>query len=417
MSPETIAIQSWLLEPRDPVVFGDGARVPALAPRHRFLLPPQGTFAGMVRTRFVAGQADVSREDARGLLAIRLRGPWLARSRSAGQTPELWLPIPADVMAVRHEDGESYLAGKLLLAGPGEGALWPGGTSALPMLVQNVERLEGGTKTSRPKFPFWPFDEVVQWNLDPRSLSSVKKRDHRPIRPEYRVHVAIEDTTWTAEPEALFSSAGLRYDAGFGLVAEVIDGRGLPVAAGPSPGSPPQLLVLGAEARTVSCIVLAGSCFPSFDIPAHGKTYREIYRRRIAQLLEEGHRIGLRLQLLTSGCFGGWQPQWPEEFRDKLLGVCLDRYIPASGWDLQKKGPRSVRRLVPAGSVYYLGPFDRPTPEETIEQILNLCSVWWGKSLCEGQKGDEESFLAPPSHDGYGLVLPAPFGLPRSLKP
>lgn len=409
MTADTVGqpINSWCLEPRDPVVFGDGARVPALAPRHRFLLPPQGTLAGMVRTRFVAGQADVSRDEARRLLEIRIRGPWLAHFCGADRTPELWLPAPADVTAVRHGDGsESYHAGELLAAGGAQGALWPDGNPALPLLVENVERI-GGTKTSRPAFPFWSLDDLVHWSLASGRQPVAEGRRSKPIRPEYRVHVGIEDSTWTAEPEALFSSAGLRYDMDFGVAAEVIDHRRQAGPPGPSPGAPPQLLVLGAEARTVACTVVAGSCFPSFA------TYRDLYRQRIEELLTEGRRIGVRFQLITPGCFGGWQPRWPTELRDKLLAVCLERYVPVSGWDLQAKGPRSVRRLVPAGSLYFLGPFE--SSDQTAEAVLELCSAWWGSSLCEEQQGDEESCLAPPSHDGYGLVLPAPFGLPHGV--
>lgn len=395
---------SWCLEPRDPLVFGDGSRTPALAPRHRFLLPPQGTLAGMVRTRFAAELADVSKEDARRLLDIHIRGPWLARTRDK-EVPELWLPVPADVMAVGDGKSESYLPSELLPLNPGEGALWPAGTFEPRMLVRSIERLENGTKTSRPRFPFWPFDRMVRWSLYP-GLDGSTHEIKRHVRPEYRVHTAVEDTTWTAEPEALFSTPGLRYGTGFGIAAEVTDRRGLRVPPGPSPDTPPHLLVLGAEARTVSCSVLPGSCFPSFE------DYRALYSDRMEQLLADGLQIGLRLQLLTPGCFGDWQPQWPEVFAGKLLAACLERYVPVSGWDLQAKGPRAVRRLVPAGSLYFLGPFTGASPKDTFDHVLTLCSDWWGRSLCADEKGEEKTFLAPPSQDGYGLVLPAPFGLP-----
>lgn len=406
----TVQTTSWCLEPRDPLVFGDGSRTPALAPRHRFLLPPQGTLAGMVRTRFAAELADVSKEDARRLLDIHIRGPWLARFQNQGENPVLWLPIPADVMAVRDGKSESYLPGELLPLNEGEGTLWPSGAFVPRMLVHSIERLESGTKTSRPHFPFWPFERVVRWNVYPGLDGSIREVQ-RHVRPEYRVHTAVEDTTWTAEPEALFSTPGLRYDTSFGIAAEVTDHRGLRIPPGPSPDAPPHLLVLGAEARTVSCKVQPGPCFPSFD------DYRSLYSERIAQLLADGREIGLRLQLLTPGCFGDWQPRWPKVFAGKLLTTCLERYVPVSGWDLQAKGPRAVRRLVPAGSVYFLGPFTGASPEDTFDHVLTLCSDWWGGSLCAGEEGEEKTFLAPPSHDGYGLVLPAPFGLPRSLMP
>ncbi len=408
MTSKESSTQTWWLEPRDPLVFGDGSRIPALAPRHRFLLPPQGTLAGMVRTRYVAGQADVSRDTARSLLHIEVRGPWLARLRGDGTVPELWLPIPADVMAVRNEQEktETYLPSRVVELDPEEGTLWPddwpGDSRSLPMLIEKAERLDG-IKTSRPDFPFWPLQDVVRWNLDPQGLA--RRPGKRPIRPEYRVHVGIDDATWTAEAEALFSSAGLRYGKDFGLAAEVLDRRPVQDSSGPTPGAPPHLLILGAESRAVSCTALPGGCFPAFD------AFQRLYEERIEQILAAGDRLGLRLQLLTPASFGGWRPEkWPEKLQGRLLAACLDRYVPVSGWDLQAGGPRSVRRLVPAGTVYLFGEY----PDSTT--VLDLCSKWWSRSLCTGQPGDDNSLLAPPCHDGYGLVLPTPFGLPRSPK-
>jgi hypothetical protein len=84
-------------------------------------------------------------------------------------------------------------------------------------------------------------------------------------------------------------------------------------------------------------------------------------------------------------------------------------FDPVSGWDLQRRRPRAVRRLVPAGSVYIFGRVASP------EALLGLCEALWGRSLCAGLEGDPESFLAPPEHDGYGTVLPLPCALPKEV--
>ena len=439
MMPEPVSggTHTWWIEPRDPFVFGDGSRTPALAPRHRYLLPPQGTFAGMVRTRFVAGQADVTREDARRLLEVVVRGPWLARRRGSGEAIELWLPVAGDVMLGA---GGVPLPGELLHLDDREGTLWPAGVRHFRSLVHRADRLADGTKASALEFPYWPLADVVHWALRPGSLSPQVGRRPYPISPEYRVHVGIDDESWTAEPEALFSSAGLRYDFGFGVAAEVRDGRGLPGSRGPVPETPPHLLVLGAEARTGACTVQEGLCFPDFDgavaswreepgaSPGRGgaerkhrassgrecKTFRDLYRCRIEELRKAGQRIGLRIQLLTPGAFGGWEPRWPSGLEGKVVAVAVDRHVAVSGWDLQAQGPRSVRRLVPAGTVYYL---DLGAAEDSpgVDSILDLCAKWWGRSLCEGEEGSGDT-QAPPAHDGYGQILPAPCGLSGSLR-
>jgi hypothetical protein len=261
-----------------------------------------------------------------------------------------------------------------------------------------------GFKTDRLDFPFWPFESVVAWSLHPQARPFAADTARKPVQPEYRVHVALQDDTWTAEPAALFSSSGLRFDTGFGVALEVEDGRE-PAAAGPAPGSPAHLLVLGAESRASACSVSEGGCFPAFS-----DDRRKTYGARIAELAASGEELGLRLQLLTPGCFGGWAPPWPGPLANKLRAVVMNRFVAVSGWNLQvppNGRPRQVRRLVAPGSLYFFGPFEA-------DQLLALCEAWWGRSLCEGLAGDPEAHLAPPTADGYGQVLPAPCALPRS---
>jgi CRISPR-associated protein Cmr3 len=62
----------------------------------------------------------------------------------------------------------------------------------------------------------------------------------------------------------------------------------------------------------------------------------------------------------------GWKPKWAREGRPpgldarddiklKLVSACVPRWRPLSGWNFEigKTGPKAVRRLAPAGSVYF----------------------------------------------------------------
>jgi CRISPR-associated protein Cmr3 len=74
----------------------------------------------------------------------------------------------------------------------------------------------------------------------------------------------------------------------------------------------------------------------------------------------------LRMVLVTPAVFKkGWMPGWVDEphlvgfpvgTKLSLRSACVGRWLPISGWDLASKppGPKSIRRLVPAGSVYFL---------------------------------------------------------------
>lgn len=391
--------ETWRLGPRDPLVFGDGGPVAAFTPRSTFLLPPQATAAGLVRSALLEAAGDVSAEAARAALGVRLRGPWLVEDdRESGR---LWVPVPADVVFA----GGEPIPPRLVQPIEDEGVIWP--SAGPPCLVHLESRDEagGGAKTERPEFPLWPLETVLDWGLSLVGLEGSGKRSvapdlakrwkplvaegRRPIEREPRIHVAIDPERQAALPEALFSSGGLRLAENFHLALEVTPPEDGPLAD----HRPTGLRVLGGESRTVACTVASGPLFPGSGV----------YEPCVREFAEAANGpLALRVELLTPGDFGGWRPRWPDGVEAPLLAVAMDRYPAVSGWDLQRRRPRAVRRLVPAGTVYYLGPYGRA------DALLETWRALWGVSLCEGAPGDPPTFLAPPAHDGYGLALPLP---------
>lgn len=383
----------WQISPRDPVVAGDGGPMPALAVRMPNPLPPQPTLVGFVRSALVAGSGHVSKDDARALLNVQIRGPLLAAWSEGGTEPRIWVPATADAAG---KPGALH-RGELLKLRPGEGVDPVG--SQLQYLV-HVPSKHKGEKLKSPVKPlgwpadapaFWPLEAALAWALDDlaladRWLQSMELVGARaPLRFEPRVHVALDDASGTAEAMALFSSTGWRYDDRpeneAGLLVEVNDpgGRG-----------PPPLAVLGGEGRP-SRIRTTPDGLPAFDANRYQRAV-DVHAEALAQ-----RGLFLRVQLLTPGCFGGALP--PAVDGLKLVAAAVPGMQSVSGWNLQARGPRAVRRLAPAGSVYHFGPV------QSAGQLLEICERLWLRPLIKGEQ-DRDAFLAAPGADGYALALP-----------
>lgn len=400
--------RTWSISPRDPLVFGAAGRTSALLPSGAGWLPPQATAAGVVRSTLAGGGTRVTPAAARELLDVRIRGPWLVQS--AQGTPEgreLWVPVPADAVLGKAGDEKHLVRGELIAPGPGEGVSG-GAREGLPPLLVRLPSRWRDRKTMRPEVPLRPLRWVVAWSLGdepsrPWGLPAATPPVRRPVRREDRIHLGIEDHRYTAQPEALFGTAGVRFADGFEVAVEV--------RAAAEQNVPPSgdLVLVGGEGRVSEL-----SIHPGTSLPPYERCRAEI-EARIAALASRAPaaRLGLRLQLLSPGSFGGWRPQaWPSTLRGlDLLAVAIPGFEPVSGWNLQggrsgRGAPRRVRRLVPAGSVYFFGPIG------SAARLAELCQSLWGASLCDELPGDPDRFLAPPAHDGYGTVLPLPCVVP-----
>ena len=110
----------------------------------------------------------------------------------------------------------------------------------------------------------------------------------------------------------------------------------------------------------------------------------------------------LRMQLATPAVFaGGWLPGWladgaPPFARDlgvklTLRGVCIDRWRAVSGWSLEisSRGAKAIRRLVPAGGVYFFEAGGDGNHADFVEKA-------WLQPVCDDQQA---------CRDGFGLAL------------
>lgn len=111
--------------------------------------------------------------------------------------------------------------------------------------------------------------------------------------------------------------------------------------------------------------------------------------------------------LVTPAIFSeGWLPGWinchggslvgspPLENRAnmelRLISASMDRWKPISGWSLERPrpGPKPIRRLVPAGSVYFF--------EVLSGDAEDIVKKLWLRSVCD----DDQD-----RRDGFGLAI------------
>jgi CRISPR-associated protein Cmr3 len=160
---------------------------------------------------------------------------------------------------------------------------------------------------------------------------------------DYRAHVSIRPDVQTAEDGALFATTGLEFtDEGLERLAVAISVEHQDHLA-PVPGTAP----LGGERRLVRW---------------HHSTQE--FPACPPELIEKIIQAkACRVLLLTPASFSkGWLPEWllTGDLTEhtgvivRLSGAALGRWQVVSGWDLERSEAKPTRRLVPAGSVFFL---------------------------------------------------------------
>lgn len=410
----------WFIEPREPIVVREGRSAGALEDHSEVLLPLPNTIAGLVRACFVE---DTTRVDPDELLGIRIDdGPWFGCWNGVDSF-DAYVPAPDDAVCGVFGGVESFRRARLV-SSKGAILLWPTKSPPLAHLVLPPERGDGGTKTTRAadirKHRYWTLDRAVSWSTSP--VNDVPLAAYPPIEPieyETRIHVSMDDCTGTAEQGMLYGTPGLRFREGFGFGLGL---SGVPERLAGVDVS--RMVFLGGEGRS-SVRHDIDDVLPRFS------TYQQYY-----ETAGENHPTGLRLQLMTPAWLSpdalpsepGWLPSWwqsgehpalPVGIRLHLVAACLPRAIGISGWDLQwqgRGGPRVVRRLARAGSIYYFELHDeKGNAIKSPDAFLEVAAKLWAQPIEMPAANSERSeklrqqHLAPPAHDGFGRVLPGYF--------
>jgi CRISPR-associated protein Cmr3 len=344
-------VSVWIIEPRDPLIVRDGRPFGPFPGARAFSLkfPFPSTVAGGVRTR--VGLYKYGRfgpDTIQEIKRIRVRGPLLAELETTGEDVAEWLvPAPADALLLDLEPadpGRAMLKRLVPLELP-SGAKTDLSTIALVGLPQRDPR-----KPCKAAPGFWRWTFFAKWLEAPADQEvTFAALGHDGPVSEARMHIGIRSETQTADEErgALFQTRGLEFVRKFVRTAEpgtLASARrlGLVVDADTTdlkPGVAP----LGGERRLV---YWRPSCRALPSLP--GSLKQKIVAARHC-----------RVVLLTPAYFlDGWKPRWlldrREGVKPSLRAVAVNRPAVVSGWDFEHGRPKPTRRLVPAGTVYFL---------------------------------------------------------------
>ncbi|MEN0067991.1 MAG: type III-B CRISPR module-associated Cmr3 family protein [Myxococcota bacterium] len=379
----------FLIHPLDPLVFGSGrpfTSVPGSRVTSRSL-PPPSTLAGAVRTeagRDANGRFDISQIET--LLAEAVYGPLLAVD---ADSPELALPSPADAIRLRGDVSEEHLLRRRV---PLE--LSDGDYVSTHHLAPVGSVITDDRKEVKSPPAFWTQRDLLSWLVDPPPPVETRPlSEHWGISgpdAEVRIHVRVDRRSNLADEGGLFSTEGRRF--------------------------------VGRRHGELVALAMYGETTADLPLPSHAVIGGEGRLSRLAscdrlvpeipKVIVDSARNGfVRAYLATPLPLedGTWQPTGVA----RIVGQAHGPPVVISGWsmapltrtfgyeaarnstarsespDRPQGGPKPVRRLFPAGSVFFL---ELSGSEDARESFVR---DRWGASLLEGQD----------ARDGFGLTL------------
>ncbi len=333
-------MSTWWLQPRDSLLARDGRPTDGGAAMTTLPFPWPSTTAGFLRNRAGIDDAGRFHLDPQEALKIPVRGPLLAgRHAVTGEGLTFYAPAPADAVWFEAPQDEDTKRPRLALhrlapgARPG-GALTDDALGALELLDWATAPHPDKAKPA-PGPAFWTWTELEAWLKRPPTAPALHEKGAYGLQAlpvEERMHVGINHDTQAADDGVLFRTRMLRFatpreDARrqqLGLVVACEDARVKALAG-----------TLGGERRAAFVEPLKDGLppCPKLDAPS----------RR------------LRVLLLTPALFdAGATPGEALLGGARLLAAAVGRPESVSGWDMEARGPRATRRMVPAGSVFWV---------------------------------------------------------------
>lgn len=396
-------MQTWLIEPRDPLIVRDGRPFSADIAGARATsldFPFPSTTTGGVRTRQGLGKGgNFDATLIAELKALEVRGPLLVELDDNGKLADWMLPAPADALWCNRDDGNGgILKDHANLISLAPLALPLNGFTNLP----DDELCPVGTwqKLGKPfdKPPrFWRAAKFKEWLSNPQSVTDVLLTEYGHDGPpkDTRTHVAIEPGSQTASDGALYQTRGLEFT--YQSESPKVGGKRLALAVWTAADKlTSALFPFGGERRLTH--------WRESDkvVETEFADCKKAVIEKIRQS-KDGESYSCRLVLLTPAHFtNGYHPDWLLEAESgltvKLKGVAINRAQVVSGWDFDRTKskdhphgqPKATRRLVPAGSVYFL----KLTGTE--QQVENWYEQVWLKCVSDDPQDN---------CDGFGLAM------------
>jgi CRISPR-associated protein Cmr3 len=377
----------WHIEPRDPLAVRDGRPNNGRSEPLTLSFPFPSTIAGMVRTHLGSDERGVFElhDDLDSLRRAAIRGPLLVRLRDG----RIYVPPPRDcVVLEKQPKGRAIQA--LLPMSPPPGAVLD--EELTPQVVGFGTSETPTRKPARSAPAWWSWPMLEEWLAMPSARDSDAAeaflREGLPRLPlEPRMHVKIGER-FTSEEGMLFQSSGLRFQItpkgdrfaiGFSVDTAGLGGGARTLREGVSPCGGERRLVYWQHA-------------PGIELPRLPTAVRDALRK-------QEPRARVRVSLLTPAIFEeGFRPgkgegqllQERHGVKVSLAAALVPRPETISGWDLEARGPKKSRRVVSAGSVYWIdldgAPLDR---------------LRWAEEVMMTNVSDGEQ----DRRDGFGLAV------------
>ncbi len=414
-----------LIQPRDPLIVRDGRPFSAFpgAKVRGYSFPPPQVVAGAVRSRvgLACGYRKEDRDKWQNLLSsIRIEGPLLLDKTDK----KVLFPAPLDALLIKTDAGKevpceeqhppqqrakSEQAGYRLYRLKPEPVTEEAQTN-LPAGLQPVfapQNMPKAKPASMP--PFWHPERFFSWLLgaNPKEGLELKEPGELGITgpaTETRTHVKIEAATQTTEESMLFETSGL----------EFLYAKGSPnTQGGDSPsGSSARLALLHELALLVRVSDSPNGCPQAAEAlngvhPLGGERRLALWeeggedlwpanasREEIFEAIRENKRA--RVILLTPADFNSeanekpYLPPAGSFGGARIEAASIGRPLTVSGWDMLAGKPKPSRRLVPAGSVYFVD-------LSKVQNVETWLEEHWMKVLPEQPEQSK--------HDGYGLAV------------
>jgi len=340
------------IECRDPVVSRDGRPFGAeQGNKMRSLVwPLPSVVAGSLRTAIgKSAEKTFTAQDSRDLFELEVSGLFPVTENST-----LYLPSPNDCF---HHESKPLAVEPQRLDG--------GGCDLPEGLFPVMLSLDQANEDSKPKpVPsWWPIDEYAKWLIgEPIDFSN--GRYLLAPEPEERTHVKMDAKSGAGEEGQLFSTAAL------------------PLTHLPRYGAPREKAAITDRFAAITLTTRAeatgwcGDQLAKLDTlhPLGGERRLVHWKKDDAASLWKcpdtvraklSGATHVRMVLASPAIFaGGWKPSWLDDamtgevpgtnVKLKLVGFTIQRWKAISGWSLAPpRGPKAVRRMVPAGGVYF----------------------------------------------------------------
>ena len=389
------------LTPHDPLVArdsrpfgaGQGNRMRGMS------WPLPSVLAGSFRTALVKSidRLDFSDTMPQRLMQVAVAGAFPVRMHN-GSPQELYLPAPADAVAEPHLNGPGIKQVHRITPQEISGGCDLPANALKPVMLPKSQALRDFKPADVPAW--WPVGRYADWLLG-RNISFDATFLNNP-REERRDHVCLDPDRGAAAEGEIFSTAGLnlsclpRFQASEDHGVASFADRFAEITLAARVDLPPSesALTIGHDFRILHPLGgerrLVHWCHAD---------HQHIWMCPTAIKTTLPHATHVRMVLATPAIFrDGWKPGWLNEqlegtppggdVRLRLVGVSNKRWNAVSGWSLAPpRGPKPIRRMVPAGSVYFF-----ECAEGAAAQLADL----WLQSVSDDQQ---------EQRDGFGLAL------------